>query len=82
MGAVRGERGARVEASFMIRKAWNSFRKAAISAQSSAITPGELEGVVTRGLVATLGGGKEGNCPPLGGPAEHEGASACYFGRV
>ena len=66
VGAVRGERGARVEASCVIRKAWNSFRKAAISARSSAITPGELEGVVTRGLVAALGGGKAGDLPALG----------------
>ena len=66
VGAVRGERGVRRDASCRVRRAWTSLRRAAISARSSAITLGDLEGMGATGRVGARGGGGGGGLPALG----------------
>jgi len=66
VGAVRGEWGARRDASCKVRRAWTLFRRAAISARSSAITPGDLEGMGATGRVGARGAGEGGGLLALG----------------
>ena len=81
VGAVHGEGGARRDASCKVRRAWTSFCRAAISARSSAITLGDLEGMGATGRVGARGPGEGGVYSPWGKHAGHASASACYFGR-